>query len=262
MTLQQVMEMIQGLQEAMAVSKVEQECIQVDLAASQARNEELCRANEELRRGLHNHPGNRETEDRECFTPPREFPMPFSQSIMEAVIPHTFVGPKVTFTGMEDPEAHLTAFHTQMMLVDGFDVVRCKLLMSTLTGMAMDWFISLPDGHVTSFAQLSQLFSEQYIANRAPPSVSYDLFDVKQYQGGDVERVHQPFRGTGGEGWHHRRADDRVCIQERDLPWAILRVDHQESPQNFRKDKASRGGAHRDGRGSVREARECCTRPP
>jgi len=102
---------------------------------------------------------------------------------MEAVIPHTFVSPKVTFTGMEDPEAHLTAFHMQMMLVGGSDAVRCKLFMSTLTGMAMDWFISLPDGHITSFAQLSQLFCEQYIANRAPPPVSYDLFNVKQYQG-------------------------------------------------------------------------------
>ena len=38
--------------------------------------------------------------------------MHFSQSIMEAVIPPTFVDPKVTFTRMEDPEAHLTVFHT------------------------------------------------------------------------------------------------------------------------------------------------------
>ena len=36
---------------------------------------------------------------------------------------------------MEDPEAHLTAFHTQMLLVGGSDAVRCKLFMSTLTGM-------------------------------------------------------------------------------------------------------------------------------
>ena len=130
---------------------------------------------------MRNHSGSHKAEDRECFTPPREFPMPFLQSIMEAVIPPTLVGPKVTFTRMEDPEAHLTAFHTQMMLVGGSDVVRCKLFMSTLAGMAMDWFISLPDGHVTSFAQLSQLFREQYILNRAPLPVSYDLFDVKQY---------------------------------------------------------------------------------
>jgi len=55
--------------------------------------------------------------------------------------------------------------------------------MSTLVRVAMEWFISLPDGHVTSFVQLSQLFREQYIANRAPHPVSYDLFDVRLYQG-------------------------------------------------------------------------------
>jgi len=48
LTLQQVMEMMQGLQEAMAASKAKQERIQLDLAASQARNEELHRTNEEF----------------------------------------------------------------------------------------------------------------------------------------------------------------------------------------------------------------------
>jgi len=127
----------------------------MDLAASQARNEELHRTNEELWRGLRNQARNREIEEQECATPPREFPMPFSQAIMEAVISATFVGPKATLTGMEDTKAHVTTFHTQMMLVGGFKAVRCKLFMSTLVGTAMDWFISLPDGHVTSFAQLS-----------------------------------------------------------------------------------------------------------
>jgi len=51
--------------------------------------------------------------------PPREFTTPFSQAILETAIPSTFTGPKVTFTGVEDPEAHLTAFHTQMLLVGG-----------------------------------------------------------------------------------------------------------------------------------------------
>jgi len=86
--------------------------------------------------------------------------MPFLQEIMDVTIPTTFVGPKVVFTGSEDPEAHLTVFHTQMMLVGGTDVVRCKLFMSTLVGTAMEWFISLPDGHITSFAQLTKLFRE------------------------------------------------------------------------------------------------------
>jgi len=56
-------------------------------------------------------------------TPLREFPTPISPEIMDVAIPTTLVGPKVTFTGMEDPEAHLTAFHTQMMLVEGSNAV-------------------------------------------------------------------------------------------------------------------------------------------
>jgi len=61
--------------------------------------------------------------------------------------------------------------------------VHCKLFMSTLADTTLDWFISLPDGHVTSFDQFATLFREWYIINRAPPPVSYDLFDVRQYQG-------------------------------------------------------------------------------
>ena len=146
MTMQQLMAMMQGLQDAMAASKAKQERMQVDLAASQARNDELHRANEELRCGW------RDVDELEIASPPREFTTPFSQAILETEIANTFTGPKVTFTGMEDLEAHLTAIHTQMMLVGCSDAVKCKLFMSTLIGMALDWFISLPEGHITSFA--------------------------------------------------------------------------------------------------------------
>jgi len=67
--------------------------------------------------------------------------------------------------------------------------------MTTLAGIAMDWFISLLDGHVTSFPQLTKLFREQYIANWAPPSVSYDLFDVRQYQGESLKEFLHHFGG-------------------------------------------------------------------
>ena len=113
----------------MAESKLEQERIQADLKASHERNEELRRVNEELRRGLRNNRGQCEHDEMENHSPPREFSTPFSQEILDAVIPNTFVGPKVIFTGMEDPETHLAAFHTQMVLVGGSDAAKCKLFM-------------------------------------------------------------------------------------------------------------------------------------
>ena len=112
MSMQQVMKIMRGLQDDMAESKMEQERMQADLEASHVRNEELRRVNEDLRRGLRNNQGQREQDEMEHLTPPREFSTPFSQEILDAVIPNTFVGPKAIFTGMEDPEALLTAFHT------------------------------------------------------------------------------------------------------------------------------------------------------
>jgi len=142
---------------------------------------------------------------------------------LEAVIPNTFAGPKVIFTGMEDPEVHLTAFHTQMVLVGGSDVVRCKLFMSTLTGMAMDWFISLPNGHITSFQQLLRFFREQYLANRALPLVSYDLFDVKQYQGETLKE------------YINRFGAQVVKVGTTEKPIIVYYgIHHSQSPQDLR----------------------------
>jgi len=57
------------------------------------------------------------------------------------------------------------------------------MFVSTLQGTTLEWFVSLPTDHITNFKQFSKLFVDQYIVNKAPPRVSYDLFDVRQYQG-------------------------------------------------------------------------------
>jgi len=36
------------------------------------------------------------------------------------------------------------------MFTGGSDAVYCKMLMSILSGTTLEWFISLPDGHITS----------------------------------------------------------------------------------------------------------------
>jgi len=100
---------------------------------------------------------------------------------MDTVLPTTSLGPKVTFTGVEDPEAHLTTFHIQMMLTGESDTMYCKLLMSTLAGAMLELFVSLPNGHITTFDQFAMLFREQHLVNNAPTWLSYDVFDIKQY---------------------------------------------------------------------------------
>jgi len=74
-----------------------------------------------------------------------------------------------------------------MMLIGGFDAVYCKLLMSTLVGAALEWFVSLPDEHITTLDQFATLFKEQYLVNRAPTQISCDVFDIKHYQGESVK---------------------------------------------------------------------------
>ena len=69
------------------------------------------------------------------------------------------------------------------MISGGTDAIHCKLFMGTFAGTTLHWFIGLPDGHITSFGQFSALFREQFIVNRAPPPVPFDLFGVKQHQG-------------------------------------------------------------------------------
>jgi len=51
-TMQQLMDTIRALQEAVASSRVDQDRFQVDMATPQPNNEELRRNNEELRRNL------------------------------------------------------------------------------------------------------------------------------------------------------------------------------------------------------------------
>ncbi|XP_068474791.1 uncharacterized protein [Phaseolus vulgaris] len=178
-----MMEMMCTLQENVEASRAEQTKMHEDLVASQARNEELNKVNEELRQSLHEQRGRTTVEEVVPSSPPCVFLMPFAQAIMDTVVPASMVAVKASFTGLEDLEAHLTAFHTQMMLSGGSDAVYCKMFMSTLHGTALEWFVSLPTGHITSFQQFSKLFVNQYIVNKAPPMVSYDLFDVRQHQG-------------------------------------------------------------------------------
>ena len=106
MTMAQMEEMMRSLQATVEASRAEQAWIHEDLVASRARNEELSKVAEELRRALQKQQVRSSAEEVAPSTPPRVFPMPFAQAITDTPIPTSVVPVKAVFTGVEDPEAH------------------------------------------------------------------------------------------------------------------------------------------------------------
>jgi len=72
-TMAQMMEMMRTLQENVEASRVEQAKMHEDLVASQARNEELNKVNEELRQALHEQRGHTTDEEVAPSSPSRVF---------------------------------------------------------------------------------------------------------------------------------------------------------------------------------------------
>ena len=115
MTMAQMVEIMRSLQATMEASHIEQARMHEDLAVSRARNDELSKVTEELRQALQEQQGRPIAEEVAPSTPPCVFPMPFAQAITDTPISASVVPVKAVFTGVEDPEAHLTTFHTCLL---------------------------------------------------------------------------------------------------------------------------------------------------
>ena len=71
--------------------------------------------------------------------------------------------PKFEGKSGEDPGDHVTTFHlwcSSNSLID--DSVRLRLFQRTLTGNAAKWYIELPGGSFTSFADLANIFLNHF----------------------------------------------------------------------------------------------------
>jgi len=143
-----------------------QDQLMAEIDASQANSEELRKANEELRKSLQQC-DQRSTRERGLNAPLRVCPKPFTQAIMDEFVSPYYITPNIIFTGVEDPENHLTAFNAQMIIYEGINVIHCKMFMGTFTGTMLQWFSGLPDGHITSFDQFSELFRHNSLSTRS-----------------------------------------------------------------------------------------------
>jgi len=67
-----------------------------------------------------------------------------------------------------------------MLISEGTNAICCKIFVGTLTGIALEWFSTLPNASINSFSDFSRAFLERFSANRAKPMEMADMFDVRQ----------------------------------------------------------------------------------
>ncbi|KAJ0735658.1 putative retrotransposon gag domain-containing protein [Helianthus annuus] len=110
-----------------------------------------------------------------CFAPP----------ICDAEIPKRFHVPTMKlYDGSTDPEEHITQYRERIEINPIPERLKeaclCKGFGSTLTGSALKWLLSLPPYSITSFANLVNLFNNQFSCSRKFERLTSDLYRVTQ----------------------------------------------------------------------------------
>ncbi|XP_056688416.1 uncharacterized protein [Spinacia oleracea] len=85
----------------------------------------------------------------------------------------------------------------------------CKGFGSTLVGPALKWLTSLPNGCITSFAHLDNMFNQQFASSRCLEKQTSDLYRV-------IQRPDEPLKD-----YIARFIREKVTVPECDVPTAI-----------------------------------------
>ncbi|XP_074298380.1 uncharacterized protein LOC141629251 [Silene latifolia] len=88
------------------------------------------------------------------------------------------------YDGTTDPLDHINYYKQKMMVITAIsslkEVCMCKGFGSTLSGAALQWFVSLPNKSITSFTDLVNVFNQQFARSRNPEKQTSDLYRIIQ----------------------------------------------------------------------------------
>ncbi|VFQ73601.1 unnamed protein product [Cuscuta campestris] len=117
------------------------------------------------------------------FGPTVEIISPFTTRVMKAQLPRGLKAPEIRYKGVTDPNDHLAAYQTHMLMHAVEDEIQCRLFVGTLEGPAVKWFLTLPNGTIDCFKDLAQLFLNAYGGRFQPNKHFTHLFSLKQKEG-------------------------------------------------------------------------------
>ena len=89
-----------------------------------------------------------------------------------------------SYDGSTDPLEHIAQYKQRMFTVlitrDLREACMCKGFCSTLAGPALQWFVSLPNGAIETFADLVDTFNLQFESSRVFEKTTSDLYRIVQ----------------------------------------------------------------------------------
>ncbi|XP_074301128.1 uncharacterized protein LOC141632481 [Silene latifolia] len=117
---------------------------------------------------------------------------PFTDAIAAVAFPKGFSVPTITlFDGTTDPCDHISQYKQKMMVSASARVSKeacmCKGFGSTLSEAALQWFVSLPNKSISSFADLVNAFNQQFASSRRTPKQPSDLYRIVQEIGESIK---------------------------------------------------------------------------
>ncbi|RZS16638.1 hypothetical protein BHM03_00048660, partial [Ensete ventricosum] len=106
---------------------------------------------------------------------------PFIQEIQDTPILQNFCVPTLeAYDGGSDPAKHVAAFRVQMALYDTSDALMCRVIPTTLRGVAQGWYRRLPPTSIHSFDQLAREFEVNFLASSPPKPITASLLGMRQ----------------------------------------------------------------------------------
>ena len=133
---------------------------------------------------------------------------PFTTAVLECPVPSKFRLPQLeSFDGLKDPQNHLNTFKMTLGLQQPPDEILCRSFLTTLKGVAREWFTKLPTSSVDSFEQLSNAFLRHFIGGQRPKRPADHLLTVRQ---GEKETLRSYVKRFTRETLEVDEADDKV----------------------------------------------------
>ncbi|XP_060969629.1 uncharacterized protein LOC133036880 [Cannabis sativa] len=95
------------------------------------------------------------------------------------------------YDGTTGPNDHIASYKQRMFTTaiprELREACMCKGFGSSLAGLALQWYMNLPNNFISSFAQLMDVFVEQFASSRKLEKLSNDLYRIKQRRGKSLQ---------------------------------------------------------------------------